>query len=68
MNPSPFAMIGLPEWGWIALVALLLFGGRKLPELARAMGSSITQFKRGLNVDEQEDKKLEEASKNGDAD
>jgi sec-independent protein translocase protein TatA len=34
---------------WIILaVVLLLFGSRKLPELARSMGSSITQFKKGL--------------------
>lgn len=34
---------------WIILgVVLLLFGARKLPELARSMGSSITQFKKGL--------------------
>ena len=43
-----FAQTGTTEI-WIILgVVLLLFGGRKLPELARAAGSSITQFKRGL--------------------
>jgi len=44
---------------WIILaVVLLLFGGRKLPELARSMGSSITQFKKGLKESD-----AEEASK-----
>jgi sec-independent protein translocase protein TatA len=42
------AMIGGWEWVLIGAVVLLLFGARKLPELARAMGSSITQFKKGL--------------------
>lgn len=31
----------------IFLVVLLLFGGKKLPELARALGKSIGEFKRG---------------------
>lgn len=40
---------------WIILaVVLLLFGSRKLPELARSMGSSITQFKKGLKEPEGE--------------
>jgi len=44
----PLAMIGIQEIWPIALILVLLFGARKLPELARSMGSSITQFKKGL--------------------
>lgn len=40
--PGPWELI------LILLVLLLFFGGKKLPELARSMGTSITQFKRGL--------------------
>lgn len=45
------AMISLQEMWPILLIVLVLFGGRKLPELARAAGSSISQFKRGLKDD-----------------
>lgn len=51
MNHPFLALPGLPELWPILLVVLVLFGGRKLPELARAMGTSITQFKKGLNED-----------------
>ena len=45
------ALIGPTEWIIILAVVILLFGGRKLPELARAMGKSITEFKEGLKGD-----------------
>jgi sec-independent protein translocase protein TatA len=37
-------------WDWIIIggLVLLLFGGRKLPALARSMGASVNEFKRGL--------------------
>ena len=38
-------------------VVLLMFGGRKLPELGRSMGSAITNFKKGLKEEEQSDDK-----------
>jgi sec-independent protein translocase protein TatA len=42
---------GMPngsELAIIAFVALLMFGGTKLPKLMRGMGSGITEFKKGL--------------------
>lgn len=33
----------------IALVVLLLFGGKKIPELMRGIGSGVRSFKEGLN-------------------
>lgn len=39
--------LGLGELLIILLVVLLLFGARKLPDLARALGRSISEFKKG---------------------
>lgn len=40
-----FLNVGTPELLLILLVALLLFGGNKLPELARGLGKGIREFK-----------------------
>ena len=48
------ALPGPTELYVILLVVLLIFGARKLPELARAMGSSINQFKKGLKEEPQD--------------
>lgn len=41
--------IGLPELVIIFIVALIIFGPRKLPELGRSLGKSIQEFKRASN-------------------
>ena len=45
------AMLGPTEYIMIGAIVLLLFGARKLPQLARSMGGSITAFKKGLKDD-----------------
>lgn len=42
---------GVPELLIILVVLLLLFGGTRLPQLAKGMGKSIREFKRGINSD-----------------
>jgi len=45
---SSSIFLGMPggtEWIIIAIVVLLLFGGKKIPELMRGLGSGIKQFK-----------------------
>lgn len=36
------------EWIIIALVVLLLFGGKKIPELMRGLGKGVKSFKQGM--------------------
>lgn len=59
--------MGMPggmEWILIALVVLLLFGGKKIPELAKGLGSGIKNFKNAVKEDEVADtKKAEEIEK-----
>lgn len=38
----------------VVLIVLLLFGGKKIPELAKGMGSGIKNFKKALKEDEEE--------------
>jgi len=51
-------------WQAIVIVAivLLLFGGKKIPELMKGLGRGIREFKEGMNPDE-EDKEKEENKK-----
>lgn len=41
--------LGMQEILVIALVVLLLFGGRKIPELMRGLGKGVKSFKDGMN-------------------
>ncbi len=46
--------LGSQEIIIIALVILLLFGGKKIPELMRGLGKGVSQFKKGMNdIEEQ---------------
>ena len=49
--------IGLPELAIILGIAVLLFGGRKIPELAKGLGEGIRNFKTALKGDEKTEEK-----------
>ena len=63
-----FGSIGMPELIIIFVIALIIFGPRKLPELGRSLGKSISEFKRAstelrttleeeIRIDEQQSEK-----------
>jgi len=61
-------MIGAPQIILIVVIVLLLFGGRKIPELMRGLGSGIKEFKDASKDDEngtpaEDDKKIPEDKK-----
>ena len=51
-------------WEWLIILAvlLLLFGARKLPELARSLGASAKEFRKGIEAGSQD-----EGDESGDA-
>ena len=62
--------IGITEIIIIALIVLLLFGGKKIPDLARSLGKAKGEFKKGLvegekaenAVEAEESKKIEKTA------
>ncbi|MBR2031456.1 MAG: twin-arginine translocase TatA/TatE family subunit [Alistipes sp.] len=57
--------IGMTEILIIALIILLLFGGKKIPELMKGLGKGVRSFKDGVNniTDEEKEEKKEECKK-----
>ncbi len=49
-----FQNIGVWDWIVILMIVLVLFGGNRLPELARSLGRSIASFKKGMKEGEDE--------------
>jgi sec-independent protein translocase protein TatA len=51
------AVPGIWSIALIAIVVLLLFGGKKIPELMKGLGSGINEFKKGLSGEDKEETK-----------
>lgn len=54
-----FGAIGPQQVILILVIVLLLFGGRKIPELMRGLGSGIKEFKKATKEEEEEETKKE---------
>ena len=54
MTPLFIGGIGMQEVLLIALVVLLFFGGKKIPELMKGIGKCVRSFKEGMNNIEKE--------------
>jgi|EndMetStandDraft_6_1072998.scaffolds.fasta_scaffold123901_2 sec-independent protein translocase protein TatA len=65
MEPHYFGILGFdaPELIIILAIVLLLFGGKKLPELSRSLGNSMRELRKGLNDDVKSDKAREDKTR-----
>lgn len=55
--------IGIPELLIILAVAVLLFGGKKIPEVAKGLGEGIKNFKNALKEEKKDKENKDEARK-----
>ena len=58
-----FLDLGAPELVLILAILLLLFGGKKLPQLSRSLGESMRELRKGLTGDIKDDPKDEKKEK-----
>ena len=60
MNILAILPLAIHGWEWIiiALVILLLFGGKKIPELMRGLGKGVKSFKQGMKEVEEDVKEI----------
>jgi len=57
MEEIQMGSIGVTELVLVFVILLLIFGGRKIPELARGLGTGIRNFKESLQGEGSQDKK-----------
>ena len=55
-----FLDLGAPELIIILAIVLLLFGGKKLPELSKSLGTSMRELRKGMSGDSHDSKKSDE--------
>jgi sec-independent protein translocase protein TatA len=63
---QPHLLLSMPsatEWIIILVVVLLLFGGKKLPELMRGIGKGVNEFKKAKEGEDETDEKKEDKPK-----
>lgn len=65
MTPLFIGGIGMQEVLLIALVVLLFFGGKKIPELMKGIGKGVRSFKEGMNNVEKEINEIKDIEQKG---
>lgn len=70
MNYIVFMPLAIQGWEWIiiALVVLLLFGGKKIPELMRGLGKGVKSFKQGMKEVEDDVNEIKKDIESDDSD
>lgn len=58
--------LGLPEIIFIVLIILLLFGGKKIPEMMKGIGKGVRSFREGMNGTESDSEKEKDEVKKED--
>lgn len=65
VTPLIFGSFGMQEIILITLLVLLLFGGKKIPELMKGIGKGVRSFKQGISgIEEEFSKEISDGSPN----